>query len=82
MLSKLYTSHLKGKLNEWVEYNKILRETEAGCSTLVHCVVLNYLIAKYSTNNTSSLNTAFIDYKTFFSMVHQNLLWEKLMGKN
>uniref|UniRef100_A0A803T0U9 ribonuclease H n=1 Tax=Anolis carolinensis TaxID=28377 RepID=A0A803T0U9_ANOCA len=81
-ISKIYTRHLYWKLLDWMEQENILAEEQAGFregrSTIDQCIVLQHLIEKYTSQRTSSLYAAFIDFRAAFDSISRIKLWEKL----
>ena len=87
---KILTSIIGGRLNRWIETNKIIRESQAGFrmerGTRDHIFVFNSLINNRLKKVGKKLYVAFVDFKTAFDKVDRkmmlNKLWEKgIRGK-
>lgn len=86
IISKLYATHLREKFADWLEWEHILKEAQAGFrahrSTLDQGLVLQHLAEKYTSKKGGSLYVAFIDFKSAFDLIPRHRLWEKLSATN
>lgn len=80
-MSKLFTSILNSRLNNWIENNNILSDAQFGFrkgrSTTDAIFVLNAIIQNV-VNSNGRLFCCFIDMKRAFDSVYLNGLWYKL----
>ncbi|UYV61253.1 hypothetical protein LAZ67_1004118 [Cordylochernes scorpioides] len=81
-LSKLFTSILKTRLNDWMERKSILAENQAGFrkgySCQDHIFTLVSLIQMTLSRRRGKLYAFFIDLRKAFDTVPHHLLWKKL----
>ncbi len=81
-MGKLFTSILNERLYKFCEYNKILKEIQAGFrkgySTLDHIFVLKAFIDMYLARK-RKLFCCFVDYSKAFDTVCRQALWHKLL---
>ncbi|UYV78970.1 hypothetical protein LAZ67_17000525 [Cordylochernes scorpioides] len=81
-LSKLFTSILKTRLNDWMERKSILAENQAGFrkgySCQDHIFTLLSLIQMTLSRRRGKLYAFFIDLRKAFDTVPHHLLWKKL----
>ncbi|UYV60670.1 hypothetical protein LAZ67_1001817, partial [Cordylochernes scorpioides] len=81
-LSKLFTSILKTRLNDWMERKSILAENQAGFrkgySCQDHIFTLVSLIQMTLSRRRGKLYAFFIDQRKAFDTVPHHLLWKKL----
>lgn len=79
--SKLYSSIINRRLQEWVQQNNITGEHQAGFkkgySTVDHMFTLLEIIQKQFSGN-RKMYVAFIDFEKAFDSVSRNLLWPVL----
>ena len=80
-LSKIFTSVINKRLNEWVENNNILSDAQFGFrrgrSTIDAIFVLNAIVDKILSER-KKLYCTFVDMKRAFDSVYLNGLWLKL----
>ena len=80
--SKLYSSIINNRLQEWIEQNKLTGECQAGfkkdCSTVDHMFTVMAMIQKQFALN-RKLHVAFIDFEKVFDSISRKLLWPILM---
>ncbi|UYV82056.1 hypothetical protein LAZ67_21000621 [Cordylochernes scorpioides] len=81
-LSKLFTSILKTRLNDWMERKSILAENQAGFrkgySCQDHIFTLVSLIQMTLSRRRGKLYAFFIDLRKAFDTVPHHLLWKKI----
>lgn len=81
---KILTSIMADRLNNWLEENGKLGESQAGFrakrSTRDHIFVLHSLINNKLKSRKGKLYAAFIDFKAAFDSVNRKLLIEKLIN--
>ncbi|UYV69335.1 hypothetical protein LAZ67_6003265 [Cordylochernes scorpioides] len=81
-LSKLFTSIMKTRLNDWMERKSILAENQAGFrkgySCQDHIFTLVSLIQMTLSRRRGKLYAFFIDLRKAFDTVPHHLLWKKL----
>ena len=81
-VSKLFTSVINNRLNEYVESNRILGHEQVGFrrgySTMDHIFTLHCIIVYYL-NKRKRVYAAFLDYKKAFDLVDRRALWIKLV---
>ena len=82
--SKLFSSIINNRLQEWVEENNVTGEQQAGFkkgySTIDHMFTLLALVQKQFSYN-RKLYVAFIDFEKAFDSINRNLLWP-ILSKN
>ena len=80
--SKLYSSIINNRLQEWIEQNNLTGECQAGFrkdySTVDHMFTLMAMIQKQFALN-RKLNVAFIDFEKAFDSISRKLLWPILL---
>lgn len=80
--SKLFTSAVNERLNDFCEANGILKENQtgfrSGYSTTDHVFLLHTLIELFLSSN-CSLFTAFVDFAKAFDSIPREALWYKLL---
>ena len=80
--SKIYSSIINSRLQEWVELNDITSEHQAGFkkgySTTDHMFTLLALVQKQFSYK-RKLYVAFIDFEKAFDSINRNLLWPILL---
>jgi len=80
-LAKIFTGVLNKRINNWIENNNILSDTQfgfrSGRSTVDAIFVLNATIQKIL-NEKTRLYCAFIDLKKAFDSIYLNGMWLKL----
>jgi hypothetical protein len=80
--SKLYSTIINNRLQEWVEENNITGEYQAGFkrgySTIDHMFTLLACVQKQFAAN-RKLYVAFIDFEKAFDSINRNLLWPILL---
>ncbi len=84
-VTKLFTTILTARLDEWCKKNNKISEFQAGFKTGTGCIeqafVLNTIIQNQVRNKKSQLFTLFVDLSQAFDSVDHNLLWKKLVNK-
>ena len=79
---KILTNIMNDRLKEWLERNKILKESQAGFregrSTRDHLFVINSLIGNRLKNKGGKLYAALIDFKAAFDKVDRQIMIRKL----
>ena len=82
VVSKLFTSILNTRLNEWAEQYQVYVEAQSGfrkgMSTIDNIYVLHSLIT-HCINEKKKLYAAFVDFKKAFDFVVRDILWFKLI---
>ena len=82
--SKLYSSIINNRLQEWIEQNNLMGECQAGFkkdySTVDRMFTLMAMIQKQSALN-RKLYVAFIDFEKAFDWISRKLLWPILLKK-
>ena len=80
--SKLYSSIIYNRLQEWIEQNNLTGECQAGFkkdySTVDHMFTLMAMILKQFALN-RKLYVAFIDFETVFDSISRKLFWPILL---
>ena len=80
--SKLYSSIINNRLQEWIEQNNLTGECQAGFkkdySTVDHMYTLMAMIQKQFALN-RKLYVAFIDFEKAFDSISRKLLWHILL---
>ena len=80
--SKLYSSIINNRLQEWIEQNNLTGECQAGFkkdySTVDHMITLMAMIQKQFSLN-RKLYEAFIDFEKAFDSITRKLLWPILL---
>ena len=80
--SKLYSSIVNSRLQEWIEQNDVIGECQAGFrknySTIDHIFTLMAMIQKQFSLN-RKLYVAFIDFEKAFDSISRKLLWPILV---
>ena len=80
--SKVYSTVINNRLQEWVDMNNITGEFQAGFkrnySTIDHIFTLMAFIQKQFSLN-RKLYVAFIDYEKAFDSVNRSILWSALL---
>ena len=80
--SKLYSSIINNRLQEWIEQNNLTGECQAGFkkdySTVDHMFTLMAMIQKQFALN-RKLYVAFIDFEKAFDPISRKLLWPILL---
>ena len=83
--SKLYSSIINNRLQEWIEQNNLTGECQAGFekdySTVDHMFTLMAMIQKQFALN-RKLYVAFIDFEMAFDSTSRKLLWPILLKKD
>ncbi|UYV75049.1 hypothetical protein LAZ67_12002232 [Cordylochernes scorpioides] len=81
-ISKLFTTILRNRLNNWIEKREIILENQAGFrknrSCTDHILLLNSLIQLSLRRKRGKLNVFFVDLTKAFDTVPHDLLWQKL----
>ncbi|UYV61968.1 hypothetical protein LAZ67_1007216 [Cordylochernes scorpioides] len=81
-LSKLFTTILRSRLNEWVERRNVISENQAGFRRGRSCVdlifTLTTLIQLSLRKKRGKLYVFFVDLRKAFDTVPHSLLWKKL----
>ena len=81
-LSKLFTSVINNRLNNFIEENKILNENQAGFrkgySTIDNIFLVSSLI-NLMCSRKKKLFCAFVDYPKAFDSIWREALWSKLL---
>ena len=81
-LSKLFTSVINNRLNNFIEENKILNENQAGFrkgySTIDNIFLVSSLI-NLMCSRKKKLFCAFVDYQKAFDSIWREALWSKLL---
>ncbi len=84
-MGKLFTSILNDRLNQYLEANHLINETQAGFrkeySTLDHMFLLKCIIDLFKWKK-RKLFCLFVDYKKTFDTVWREGLWWKLIRNN
>ena len=77
--SKLYSSIVNNRLQEWIEQNNLTGECQAGFKkTVDHIFTLMAMIQKKFALN-RKLYVAFIDFEKAFDSISRKLLWYILL---
>ncbi|UYV65677.1 hypothetical protein LAZ67_3005053 [Cordylochernes scorpioides] len=81
-ISKLFTTILRNRLNNWIEKREIILENQAGFrknrSCTDHILLLNSLIQLSLRRKRGKLYVFFVDLTKAFDTVPHDLLWQKL----
>ena len=81
-VSKLFTSVINNRLNEFVEINGIIGHEQAGFrrgySTVDHIFALHCIIVYYLSKK-KRVYAAFLDYRKAFDLVDRRALWTKVI---
>ncbi|UYV74537.1 hypothetical protein LAZ67_12000039 [Cordylochernes scorpioides] len=81
-ISKLFTTILRNRLNNWIEKREIILENQAGFrknrSCTDHIILLNSLIQLSLRRKRGKLYVFFVDLTKAFDTVPHDLLWQKL----
>ncbi|UYV72418.1 hypothetical protein LAZ67_9003041 [Cordylochernes scorpioides] len=81
-ISKLLTTILRNRLNNWIEKREIILENQAGFrknrSCTDHILLLNSLIQLSLRRKRGKLYVFFVDLTKAFDTVRHDLLWQKL----
>ena len=79
-LSKVFTHILSRRLQKWADLHDLIREEQAGFSTVDNIFVLHSIISKYLRAH-KKLYVGFVDFKKAFDTVNRNILWN-ILRKN
>ena len=80
VVDKLFTSILNNRLNDWAENYNVYIEAHAGFrGEMTDNIFILHGLISHCINNNDKLSAAFVDLKTAFDYIMQDMLWFKLV---